>query len=166
MRREWEHRYPPPRDEATWTAYAKAVFQKVEKWMDAGYGRCWFLRPKYAAELKRAILHFDGQRYQIGCFALMANHCHLVVRPFDLHELEKEVGSMKSVTAHFINNAEALAGELWQEESYDRIIRDEEHLYRVVQYIGSNPGRAGVPRESWWRWVNPGWQVLRWDFRE
>ena len=61
MRREWEHRHPPPPDEATWTAYAKAVFEKTEKWMDSGYGRGWFLEPKYAAELKRAILHFHDQ---------------------------------------------------------------------------------------------------------
>jgi len=166
MRREWELRHPPPRDEATWTAYAKTVFEKVEKWMDCGYGRCWFREPKYAAELERAILHFHDQRYEIGCFAIMANHCHLVIRPFDSHELEGEVGSMKSVTTQFVNRAEALSGDLWQQESYDRIIRDEEHLYRVVQYVGTNPRRAGLPRKSWRRWINPGWKTLGWGFRE
>ena len=81
MRREWERRFPPPRDERTWTEYAKTVFQQVEKWMDAGYGRCWFRQPECAAELHRAILHFHEQRYDVGCFVIMANHCHLVMRP-------------------------------------------------------------------------------------
>ena len=175
MRREWEYRHPPPRDETTWTAYARTVFAKAEKWMDSGYGRCWFRRPKYAAELKRAILHFHDRRYEIGCFVIMANHCHLVIRPFDSCELENEVGSMKSVTSQFINRAEALGGDLWQQESYDRIIRDEEHLYRVVQYVGTNPRRAGLPRntgrgpmlpESWCRWINPEWKTLGWDFHD
>ncbi len=166
MRREWEHRHPPPRDEETWTVHAKTVFRRVEKWMDSGYGRCWFLQPKYAEELKRAILHFHERRYEIGCLVIMANHSHLVIRPFDSCDLEDEIGSIKSVTAQFINGAEALDGELWQPESYDRIIRDEEHLYRVVQYIGRNPRRAGLPRKSWCRWINPEWQTLGWDFHD
>ena len=37
-------------------------------------------------------------------------------------------------------------GNLWQEESYDRIIR-EEHLWRAIQYIGANPSKAGLSPE-------------------
>ena len=33
---------------------------------------------------------------------------------------------------------------LWAQESYDRIIRDEDHLYRVVQYIGRNGKSSGT----------------------
>jgi hypothetical protein len=46
-----------------------------------------------------------------------------------------------------------------QQESYDRIVRDEEHLYRVVQYIGRNPSMAGIPRERWLRWIDPSWRA-------
>lgn len=164
IRREWEHRHPPPRDEATWTAFAKTVFAKAERWMDAGHGACWFRQPQYAAELQRAILHFHQQRYEIGCFVVMANHCHLVMRPFDGFSLEVELGSIKSVTSIYVNRRESQAGFLWQQESYDRIIRDEEHLYRVVQYIGDNPRRAGIPRSQWHRWINPAWQSAGWRF--
>lgn len=166
MRREWERRFPPPRDEATWTEYAKAVFRQVEKWMDAGYGKCWFRQPVYANELQRSILHFHEQRYDVGCFVIMANHCHLVIRPLDDFELEDEVGAIKNVTAIFVNKHESLSGALWQQESYDRIIRDEEHLYRVVQYIGANPRRAAIPIDKWHRWINPVWQAVGWDFHE
>jgi hypothetical protein len=51
-------------------------------------------------------------------------------------------------------------------EVYDRIIRDEEHLYRVVQYIGANPRRAGIAPELWHRWINPVWQSVGWDFEK
>ncbi|KAA1262313.1 Transposase IS200 like protein [Rubripirellula obstinata] len=166
MRREWEHRNPPPRDEATWTQYAKSVFVKVEKWMDAGYGQCWFRRACYAKELWRSILHYHTQRYQVGCFTIMGNHCHLVMRPFAQIELEQEVGSIKSVTARFIGKREQRKGPLWQQEAYDRIIRDDEHLYRVVQYIGANPGRAGIPPNEWHRWINPEWKAAGWDFND
>ena len=165
MRRDWEHRFPPPRDEVTWRDYAKSVFRKVEKWMDTGYGQCWFRQREYANELSRSILHFHESHYDVGCFVVMGNHCHLIVRPLSEFDLENEVGSIKNVTAIFVNKRESLAGALWQQESYDHIIRDEEHLYRIVQYIGANPGQAGIAPDKWHRWINPAWQAFGWDFQ-
>jgi len=52
----------------------------------------------------------------------------------------------------------------WTQECYDRIIRDDEHLYRVVQYIGSNPAKAGLPEVHWQRWFNPEWETIGWKF--
>lgn len=164
MRRECEHNHPPPRDEAAWTEYAKTVFRLVDKWMDAGSGCCWLRNESYANELHRCILHFHQQRYEIGCRVIMANHCHLVMRPFESFDLEQELGSIKSVSANFVNKREKQDGSLWQQESYDRIIRDEEHLYRVVQYIGNNPLRARIPESQWHRWMNPDWQKQGWHF--
>jgi hypothetical protein len=53
---------------------------------------------------------------------------------------------------------------LWQEESYDRIIRDEEHLYHCLQYIGDNPRRANLSPNDFVRWVRPAWVPLGWNF--
>jgi hypothetical protein len=55
-------------------------------------------------------------------------------------------------------------GELWQQESYDRIIRDEVHLYRVIQYIGRNPKNAGRSNESCRLWLDPTWEKPGWGF--
>ena len=55
-------------------------------------------------------------------------------------------------------------GSLWQQESFDRIVRDEEHLWRVIQYIGRNPAKAGLPRTQWNRWIDPNWEALGWRF--
>lgn len=159
MRRDWEAANPLPRDEAAWTQWSKQSFAKVEKWMDQGHGECWFSQAKFALELRRSILHMHEHRYEVGRFVIMANHCHLVIRPFDSFELENEIGSIKSVTARFINSNAKRSGLLWQQESYDRIVRDAEHLYRVVQYIGRNPKMSGVEPKKWFRWMNPSWEV-------
>lgn len=164
MREEWERKYPPPRDEQTWLEYARMVFRYAEKAMDAGYGKCWFQQDDYSAELHRSLLHFHNQHYEVGCFVIMANHCHLTMRPFDNFDLEEELGAIKRTTARFVNSHEELSGKLWQEECYDRIIRDEEHLYQVVQYIGRNPSTAGIPQERWRRWINPVWVANGWNF--
>ena len=92
MRRAWEQQHPPPREEATWVLLAKTLFRTAEKWMDAGYGKCRFRDDAYADELHRRILHFHMQRYEIGCFVIMANHCHLVIRPLELFDLRTRIG--------------------------------------------------------------------------
>lgn len=46
----------------------------------------------------------------------------------------------------------------------DRIIRDEEHLWRALQYIGDNPRRAGLKADACPRWVRPEWEELGWKF--
>jgi hypothetical protein len=65
-----------------------------------------------------------------------------------------------------VNQKLGRTGVLWQEESYDRIIHDEEHLFRVIQYIGNNPRKAGFSEENWVRWVHPEWGQLGWGFRD
>ncbi|MEX0715729.1 MAG: hypothetical protein WD066_04045 [Planctomycetaceae bacterium] len=55
-------------------------------------------------------------------------------------------------------------GALWQEESFDRIIRDAEHLWQCLQYIGRNPRFAGLPRDAYSLWVNPKWEACGWRF--
>lgn len=97
----------------------------------------------------------------------MPNHAHLVIRPFDDHPLEDLVGAIKGVSARQINKTLGETGEIWQDESYDRLIRDGEHLWRVIQYVGQNPRKAGLlTEESWRRWIHPEWNVAGWGFRE
>ena len=164
IRRDWEHKHPPPRDEQGWKEYAKRVHHLVERVLDSGYGKCWFCNQRYVDELQRAILHFHGKHYEIGCYVIMANRCHLTMRPFDEIEIEDELGAIKRTTTRFINQREGSSGPLWTQESYDRIIRDEEHLYGVVQYIGANPIKAQLPPKEWHRWINPEWENAGWKF--
>jgi REP element-mobilizing transposase RayT len=94
----------------------------------------------------------------------MPNHCHLVIRPLDDWKLETILQGIQGVVAHRINANLNASGSLWQDESYDRILRDEEHLWRVLQYIGHNPLKAGLSGESWRCWIEPSWQAAGWRF--
>lgn len=166
MRLQCERKHPPPRNEQSWVEYAKTVYQLAENALDAGFGKCWFRNPLYIAELHRSLLHLQDQRYELGCYTIMANHCHVTIRPFDGIGLEDELGAIKRTTSRFINQCEGTTGSLWNQESYDRIVRDEEHLYRVVQYIGNNPFKAGLPSTQWHRWINPNWEKAGWKFED
>jgi REP element-mobilizing transposase RayT len=116
--------------------------------------------------MTEAFLHFQEERYFVSSFVVMPNHCHAVVRPFESSDLEAILGSWKGFAARAVNKLLKRHGSLWQDESFDRIIRDEEHLFRVLQYIGRNPSVAGLEREQWARWIHPEWEAAGWRFHD
>jgi REP element-mobilizing transposase RayT len=170
----WEKEHPEPRSEADWQQLARQISQKTEAWMDEGYGECVFRDLELANEMSKSLLHFQDQRCVTSCFVVMPNHVHAVMRPLGAshglgrpcYELEEVLDSIKGFVSRKVNAKLGRSGALWQEESYDRIIRDEEHLFRVVQYIGRNPGKAGLPRHAWIRWIHPEWERAGWGFRD
>ena len=138
----------------------------VDWWFYRGVGSCHFKNTVFAEELERAILHFQNKRYFVSCFVIMPNHCHMIIRPLLDYQLEKILGSIKGVVARFINKRLGVKGAVWQAESYDRVVRDVEHLYECVQYIGKNPQRANLPETEWRRWIVPEWESCGWGFRD
>lgn len=129
-------------------------------------GRC-VLRSKPIRELLIAAMRAaDGQTHELGAFVVMPNHVHALVRPLDPKTIpwETVLKSWKGVSAREINRALNRTETLWQRESFDRIIRDEEHLHRVLQSIGRNPLNAGLSGREFDRWVNPVWESYGWRF--
>ena len=59
----------------------------------------------------------------------------------------------KKFTAVQSNKILQRSGPFWAEESFDTIIRNNEHFYRVVNYIIQNPVKAGLAK-NWhdWKW--------------
>jgi len=163
---EWERQNPDPRSRDQTDELARETMRRVEKWLDAGAGSCLLRHSAHAASVVEHLHYFADTRYQLGCYVVMPNHVHVAVRPLQPaeHPLEIIVGGWKRFAAVDINRSQNRQGALWQEESFDRIIRDEEHLFRVIQYIGSNPQRAGISRDICPLWINPEWVAAGWKF--
>lgn len=166
VRAEWERTHPPPRAEDDWRRFARQYTEHAERWMDEGYGACHFRDPRWQNELIERLLHFQNERHFTSCYVIMPNHCHALIRPFDGYELEDLLQSIKTLTSKAIHRAAGTSGSLWQQESFDRIVRDEEHLWRVIQYIGQNPSKAGLSLEQSPRWLHPDWQACGWRFHD
>ena len=139
---------------------------RVERWLDQGLGSCVLKDAHLASLVTGPMHHFDGVRYQLGCYVVMPNHVHAVVRPLqpEAHDAEDILGSWKKHSSRRINTVLGQTGELWQEETFDRIIRNEEHLWRTIQYIGRNPRAAGLSRDLCPLWIRPEWVALGWRF--
>jgi REP element-mobilizing transposase RayT len=80
---------------------------------------------------------------------VMPDHVHLILQPkekapkcwFDLSEI---LQGIKSVSARNIDRVENTKGNVWQDESFDRIIRDEAEYLEKLNYIYWNPVKAGL----------------------
>jgi putative transposase len=131
-------------------------------------GECWMKHTDASWVVKESFHHADDQQYELGCYVLMPNHVHAIIRPLQSETLplEKLLQGRKRRTSREINSLLGRSGPLWQAESFDRIIRDEEHLYQCIQYIGRNPTKASLAPGQYRRWVRPSWEALGWKFNE
>jgi REP element-mobilizing transposase RayT len=168
LRAEWDRRHPAPMSRTALEEWTHQLQQRIEDWLDQGMGSCLLKDTALAAILTNSLHHFDGERYELDCYVIMPNHLHVIARPLlqGAQALEDIVGSWKKYSARRINAAMSLTGDLWQDESYDRIIRDEEHLWRCIQYIGSNPERARLSPGCCPVWIRPQWAELGWKFEK
>ncbi|MDH7515186.1 MAG: DUF1156 domain-containing protein, partial [Bacteroidota bacterium] len=96
-----------------------------------------------------AIKHFHGERYWVLAAVVMPDHAHVILRPNQTRSgtdirLGKLLQSIKGFSAREINKMRRKRGALWQEESFDRIIRDEEELLEKWKYIRQNPIKQGL----------------------
>jgi REP element-mobilizing transposase RayT len=163
-RATWEKDHPEPRSEDDWQALAREITSKTEAWLDEGYGDCVLGNMAAADSMTEALLKFQDARCVTTCLVVMPNHIHAVMRPLSGFELEDLLQGAKGYVARKLNEALGRSGQLWEEESYDRIIRDEEHLWRVIQYIGRNPRKAGLSPIQYRLWLHPEWEKAGWGF--
>jgi len=101
--------------------------------------------------VEEALLHFDGERYQLHAWMVMPNHVHVVMTPGRQVSVSKIVFSWKSFTAGRANALLGRSGAFWQADYFDRFIRDDDHFTTVVRYVERNPVVVGLcdqPEES------------------
>src|SRR5690348_11326159 len=127
---------------------------RVDKYLDAGYGICHLREPELAGIVAGAIRFFDGQRYELRAWVVMPNHVHAVVWPMPGWTLGNILHSWKSYSAHKINHhLPSPVVPFWQSESYDHLVRDDEDLHRCCQYTLMNPVNAGFcAQPEDWKW--------------
>ena len=128
----------------------KLFSERVERFLDNGYGACWLRQPAIASLVTDALRHFENQRYTLHAWCVMPNHVHIVVQPLGVHTLATILKSLKGFTGKQANQLLMRAGEFWQAEYYDHLIRDESDFVHSTHYVLENPSRAGLLD---WPWV-------------
>jgi REP element-mobilizing transposase RayT len=116
------------------------------------------------------IKFYDGKDYKLYAYVIMPDHIHLVIRPLEkarytFYSIAEIMHSIKSYSAKEIIKLLENSGRMpvppsiWLDESFDRIIKDENELFEKMNYIVNNPIRKDLarnPKDYKWLYVK-GW---------
>jgi REP element-mobilizing transposase RayT len=135
--------------------------RKLPHWRQAGavYFVTWRLhpsqpdlRPEERQLLATVLNHFDGKRYELLAYVVMHNHLHVIVEPKNEGQLQAILHSWKSYSANKLQRKYGRRAKIWQDEYFDRIIRDEAEFFEKAQYILNNPWKTW-PEIKEYPWV-------------
>ena len=121
--------------------------------LDKCHGKCLLKNPALAEIVGKALLHFDGERYDLDCLVVMPNHVHVIV------QFRSEMGpatigqSWMRYTARQINAQTGQSGAFWQPEPFDHIIRTGEQFEYLQRYIAANPRQAKLRSGEFLYWT-------------
>ena len=105
-----------------------------------------------AEEIQLVLGHIkdgDPDYYDLYAATVLPDHVHMILQPRDGMSLYRVTKGVKGVSAKLINDRRGRRGALWQDESYDRIIRDDKEMEEKIAYIFTNAIRLGLSIEGW-----------------
>ena len=77
-------------------------------------------------------------------FVVMPDHVHLVYQPGMGETLATSLQALKGASSHTLTKKHGRHAPVWQEESYDHVVRDERELFETCRYVEGNPVRKGL----------------------
>jgi len=112
----------------------------------------------------RHCLHDHGVKAHVHAVVVMPDHVHLLLTPLcgadrNPHSLVEILQGIKGASAHSVNRSLRRSGPVWQEESFDHVLRSSESFEEKLEYIRQNPVQRGLvtkPEDYQWLWVEQG----------
>ena len=106
-------------------------------------------------------LRGNSTRFRLHAAVVMPEHVHLLLTPLrdaagEMFCLSDIMKAIKGASARHVNQQLGTCGPLWQEESFDHVVRNNESLADKIEYIRQNPVRRGLvkkPEEYRWLWT-------------
>jgi len=128
------------------TIKEKKIFKKYDELLDKNEDGIKYLSDEKIANINRDKLHsLDSSVYKLICYCIMPNHIHLVFRLMSETQSVSDIMKMiKGATARECNKLLKRTGKFWQVESFDRLIRDANEMYNIINYVLNNPVKAGL----------------------
>ncbi len=110
----------------------------------------------------------DPSFYHLFAAAIMPDHMHLLLKPNEGVQLSRIMKGIKGVSARKVHlfrqtrmsgpptgmSGPPVHSPLWQDESFDRIVRDQAEYEEKLRYVYYNPVKRGLTQDP----ANyPGW---------
>ena len=125
--------------------------------------KCLLLTPEARTLALQHCLHDHGRTIQLHAAVIMPDHVHLLFTALRDSEgwtfaLPEILRAIKGSSARSINKLSGRLGPVWQDESFDHVLRGNESLRETVEYIRQNPVRKGLVtklEDYRWLWLDP-----------
>ena len=91
----------------------------------------------------------DGKYYDCYAAIVMPDHLHILFRPKEGYTLRRIMQGIKGASAYKVNQSRNTKGRIWQDESFDRIVRDEKEFEETLNYMLNNPLKKGLTDDPW-----------------
>jgi putative transposase len=91
----------------------------------------------------------NARFYELFAVVVMPDHSHALLKPTAGYDLKRIWKGIKGTSARKANALRGSTGTVWQEESFDRIVRDAAEFDEKLHYIIHNPEKAGLVKDPW-----------------
>ena len=89
----------------------------------------------------------DKNNYKVYTYCLMPDHLHLLLNPADSNiPVSKFLQTLKSQTGFRYKKEHGIP--LWQRGFYNHVVRKNEDLVKIAQYVLNNPIRKGLTQKA------------------
>ena len=95
------------------------------------------------------IVEGDNKFYTLIAVIIMPDHVHVLFTPLQAYSLSRIMKGIKGASARKINSGRNTTGTVWQDESYDRIVKDEKELKIKILYMLNNPVKKELTDDPW-----------------
>jgi REP element-mobilizing transposase RayT len=120
----------------------------------------WELPPAARDLALQHCIHDHQRKMRLYIAVVMPDHVHMVFLPLEneysqTFSFQEIVGAIKGASSHAINKALRRSGPVWQDESFDHVVRHQEGLEVKLRYVRENPVRKGLvarPEDYPWLW--------------
>ena len=124
----------------------------------------WVLPGEVRSAVLDHCLHDHRKKLDMHVAVVMPDHVHLLFaarsdRDGNTFGLSEVMNGIKGASAHRVNRLLRRRGHVWQDESFDHVLRCDESVHEKADYICQNPIRRGIVRTVddypwlWREWV-------------
>jgi len=139
------------------------AFVTMDRWLDRARCVPTFLRQPAMAQLVPTSIQYGAEigHYELHSWVIVPHRVHLLLTP--QANVSKLPDSLKAATAKRAHLLLQRSGQpFWQDESYDRPVRDGDEIRRIQRYIEGHPVTALLAaRPERYAWSSAGRRPAR-----